>query len=82
MDEKYLKIIKEIDSKIKEYNTIIIHRHIRPDGDAAGSSLGLREILRETFPHKKILIPNMGFPRYLQFVGAEVAPGLKKKIRI
>ena len=30
--------------KIKEYNRIIIFRHKRPDGDAVGSTKGLREI--------------------------------------
>ena len=30
----------KILNKIKEYNRIIICRHIRPDGDAAGSTLG------------------------------------------
>ena len=39
---------KQILDKIKEYNKIIIFRHFRPDGDAMGSSKGLREILRLT----------------------------------
>lgn len=48
-------MIKEnIINKIKAYETIIIHRHVRPDPDALGSQCGLREILRETYPEKKI----------------------------
>lgn len=40
--------------KIKEYNTIIIHRHSNPDLDALGSQIGLRETLRLNFPEKEI----------------------------
>ncbi|AYF99910.1 DHH family phosphoesterase [Lactococcus allomyrinae] len=46
--------MKEILDKIKEYNTILIHRHKNPDPDAIGSQAGLRAILRENFPKKKI----------------------------
>ena len=34
---------------------IIIHRHKNPDGDALGSQLGLKHILRDSFPDKEIL---------------------------
>ena len=43
-----------IIKKIKEYNTIIIHRHSNPDLDALGSQIGLRETLRLNFPEKEI----------------------------
>ncbi|WP_019790646.1 DHH family phosphoesterase, partial [Streptococcus sobrinus] len=46
---------KQILEKIKSYDRIIIHRHQRPDPDALGSQLGLREILRHNFPNKKVL---------------------------
>ncbi|MFK4948193.1 bifunctional oligoribonuclease/PAP phosphatase NrnA [Lactococcus formosensis subsp. formosensis] len=46
--------MKEILTKIKEYNTILIHRHKNPDPDALGSQCGLRAILRANFPEKKI----------------------------
>lgn len=35
---------EEIQLKIKEYETIIIHRHVRPDPDALGSQTGLQKI--------------------------------------
>lgn len=44
----------KILEKIKQYNTIIIHRHVRPDPDAYGSQGGLAEILRASFPDKTI----------------------------
>ncbi|MBM7692878.1 phosphoesterase RecJ-like protein [Peribacillus deserti] len=44
----------EILETIKSYNTIILHRHVRPDPDAYGSQCGLAEILRTSFPEKKV----------------------------
>ena len=46
--------MKNILNKIKEYDTIVIHRHKNPDPDAIGSQAGLRAILRANFPEKKI----------------------------
>ena len=43
-------------NKIKEYKTIIIHRHSNPDLDALGSQIGLRETLRLNFPEKEIFV--------------------------
>ena len=47
---------KEVIKKIKEYGTIIIHRHGRPDGDAMGSQIGLREAIKATFPYKNVYV--------------------------
>ncbi|TYS19737.1 bifunctional oligoribonuclease/PAP phosphatase NrnA [Rossellomorea vietnamensis] len=44
----------QIIEMIKEYQTIIVHRHVRPDPDAYGSQGGLVEILRASFPEKNI----------------------------
>ena len=44
----------EILEEIKAYQTIIIHRHVRPDPDAYGSQGGLAEILKTSFPEKNI----------------------------
>ena len=45
---------KQFLKKIKEYGTIIIHRHGRPDGDALGSQIGLKEAILATYPYKKV----------------------------
>ena len=42
--------------EIRKADTIIIHRHKAPDGDAIGSQVGLMHLLLDNFPHKKIRI--------------------------
>lgn len=67
----FMKQKQTILDKIKEYDSIIILRHIKPDGDCLGASLGLRQILRDSFPEKKIYsIGNMK-AEYLEFLGGE-----------
>ena len=39
---------------IKEFDTIIIHRHNRPDGDALGSQIGMKHLILENFPGKTV----------------------------
>ncbi len=57
--------------KIKQYGRIVIARHQRPDGDAIGSSHGLAEILRLSFPEKEIIVANKDRSEYLEFLGTE-----------
>lgn len=47
----YAHILKTIE----QYETIIIHRHMRPDPDAIGSQAGLAELLKASFPGKRVL---------------------------
>lgn len=49
-----MNVTDQILTEIKAYQTIIIHRHQRPDPDALGSQVGLAEILRTSFPDKAI----------------------------
>lgn len=46
---------EEIKKSIEAHTTVIIHRHVRPDPDALGSQLGLKEILENAYPEKRIL---------------------------
>ncbi len=66
--------MKTILDKIKAYDRIIIFRHKRPDGDAVGSTLGLRDILRLTFPEKEIYVNNSDYSDYVAFLGEEDPP--------
>ena len=47
-------MFQETLNTIQKYDTIIIHRHSRPDGDALGSQIGLKYLLRENFPEKTV----------------------------
>ena len=48
-------MFEKILDRIRAYDTIIIHRHSNPDGDALGSQIGLKHIIRENFPDKQVL---------------------------
>mgnify|MGYP006384950715 FL=1 len=44
----------EIIDKIREYDTIVIARHVGVDPDALCSQLALRDSIRLTYPNKKV----------------------------
>ena len=50
------KMLKKIYNLIKKYDNIVIARHVGPDPDALGSSIGLKEIIKNTFPEKKVYV--------------------------
>ena len=57
---------------LQAFNRIIIHRHGRPDGDAIGSQVGLKYILKENFPEKEVYAVGDA-PGFFGFVeGSEV----------
>ena len=62
-------MINAILNKIKEYDTIIIHRHIRPDGDCIGSQRALKEAIQLNFPNKMVYAVGDEIPPYLQEYG-------------
>jgi phosphoesterase RecJ-like protein len=47
-------MLKEIIDLITSFQTIIIHRHSRPDLDAIGSQVGLKKLLEHHYPDKTI----------------------------
>ncbi|SFM08083.1 phosphoesterase RecJ domain-containing protein [Gracilibacillus orientalis] len=51
-----MSVMSQIFEKMKQYDTIIIHRHVRPDPDAYGSQSGLAEIIKASFPDKNIYV--------------------------
>lgn len=62
--------VKEVIlNKIKEYDSIVIGRHFRPDGDAVGSTMGLGRIISLTFPEKKVYLSNNDKSDYMAFLG-------------
>lgn len=59
---------KEIIKLIKKYDSIVIARHIGGDIDALGSQIGLKEIIEETYPNKKVYAVGAYASRF-KFVG-------------
>ena len=65
-------MFEKVLETIKEFDTIIIHRHSNPDGDALGSQIGLKNILTENFPDKKIYVVGDSSVRYGFMEGSEM----------
>jgi len=55
----------EVIKKIKEYDTIVIARHIGVDPDALCSQLALRDSIRLTYPNKKVIAIGTGSSKFL-----------------
>ena len=55
----------ELFNKIKEFDTIVIARHIGVDPDALCSQLALRDAIRLTFPEKKVLAIGTGSQKFI-----------------
>lgn len=56
MYAKVKSVYKKIYKTIKKYNKVVIARHVGPDPDALGSSIGLKEIIKTTFPEKEVYV--------------------------
>jgi len=63
-------MFEKILDEIKNYNTVIIHRHAYPDGDALGSQIGLSEIIKGNYPGKKVYTVGDATKRYAFMDGA------------
>ncbi len=64
-------MFKKIISLIEQYDTVIIHRHTNPDGDALGSQVGLKHIITENFPGKTVYAVGDMTARYAFIEGCE-----------
>ena len=53
-----------IFNEIRAHSRIIIHRHSNPDGDALGSQIGLKHIIKENFPEKEVYAVGDSSARY------------------
>ena len=54
------KILKELT----DHQTIILHRHHHPDGDALGSQIGLKNLILKNLPGKRVLMVGDAAGRY------------------
>lgn len=60
-------MFEKILQAIQNHEKIIIHRHNRPDGDAMGSQVGLKNIIKENFPQKQVWVVG-DEPRFFGFM--------------
>ena len=65
------QIKQAIFDKIKAYDRILIFRHKRVDGDCVGSTKGMKEIIRASFPEKDVRIIDDEHSNYLAFLGLD-----------
>ena len=64
-------MFEQILQLIKEFDTIIIHRHSNPDGDAIGSQVGLKHIILHNFPTKTVYMVG-DHPNHYSFVEGSI----------
>lgn len=60
-------IEKKVYKKIREYDKIVIARHIGPDPDAIASTIALRDSIRLTFPDKKVVAIGLGVSKFKSY---------------
>lgn len=60
-------MFNDIYKKIQEFDTIIIHRHQKPDGDAIGAQIGLKHAIRTNFLNKEVFVVGDESDRYKIF---------------
>ena len=63
-------MFEAVTEAIREYETVILHRHWSPDGDALGSQIGLYEFIKDNFPDKKVYKVGDGAGRYSFMYGS------------
>ena len=63
-------MFEEVLPLIKSFDTIIIHRHRNPDGDAIGSQAGLYNIIKTNYPAKAVYMVGDDCGRYA-FIAAQ-----------
>lgn len=66
--------LQEIKNLLLPENKVVIVTHYNPDGDAIGSSLGLKHFLKELGLEPIVIVPN-DFPKFLKWM-----PEAKKQL--
>ena len=57
-------MFEEIVRAIEAYDTVVLHRHTTPDGDALGSQIGLKHLILENYPGKTVYTVGDAAMRY------------------
>ena len=67
MKEDLALIIKEAGKSLKADSRVLIFGHVNPDGDAIGSTLGLKHYLKEKINEVEVIVPN-DYPDFLKWM--------------
>jgi len=62
-------VFKSLKAFIEKHDIITIFSHIYPDGDAIGSVIGLRELIKTNYPHKKVYGLGANIAPFIHIVG-------------
>ena len=65
------EVMRAILQKIKEYDRIMIFRHVRNDGDCVGATKGMKRLIQLTWPEKEVYLIDHDTAKYLEFMGPE-----------
>ena len=57
-------MFEQVLVELEKYDTIVIHRHSKPDGDALGSQIGLYHIIKDNYPTKQVYMVGDDAKRY------------------
>lgn len=66
-----IELMTQIYKKLEAYDRILLFRHIRVDGDCVGATKGMKDIIRQTWPKKEVLIIDDEHSDYLAFLGPD-----------
>ena len=73
------ELYKKIFKIIKDYDEIVLARHIGPDPDAIASQIALRDSIRLTFPDKKVYAIGAGVSKF-KYLGNLDKPDFSKQV--
>lgn len=63
-----IDVKQRIFDKIKQFDSIMLFRHIRLDGDCVGSTTGLKALIQATWPEKQVLLIDQQHSDFLEFM--------------
>ena len=72
-------MFEEALALIEKYDTIIIHRHRNPDGDAIGSQTGLYNIIKDNYATKRVYMVGDDCGRY-GFIASHPMDGIEDSV--
>ncbi|MCF0191225.1 MAG: bifunctional oligoribonuclease/PAP phosphatase NrnA [Marinilabiliaceae bacterium] len=71
IDAVYTYDIAGLKSAISEHNSFVLTCHLNPDGDALGSTLGLRHVLRQMGKEATVITPDLPPTNLMWIPGAK-----------